>query len=363
MTLLDRYILRKFLYVCFFSLLAFWLVFLVVDIVEHIDLFIDRGASFFLVLEYYLYYSPFILVMVVPVAMLLSALFSLGMLAKNNELTAMKANGISPYRILFPLLILSFLVSLMVLGANEFLIPYTNQKKTYTRKVEIEKKAKPKDVIYQNVYAQGENGRIFYLNKYDSNRMEGKGVLVQRFEENRLKDQIEADVMKWTGAGWIFEDGIYRLFSDSLEKSEAERFERFSQLERSDIKIKPDAFTKPQKKPEEMNYKELFDYTRIKQKAGEDVSAEHTDLHMKLAYPLISFILVLFGSPLAANPRRGSLTINFAITVGIAFIYWFLLRTAQTFGHTQKLPPFLAAWITNFIFAGLGIFLLIKMKK
>lgn len=363
MTLLDRYVLRKFLYVWFFALLAFWLIFLVVDIVEHIDLFIDRGASFFLVLKYYLYYSPFILVMVLPIAVLLSSLFSLGILAKNNELTAMKANGISLYRILFPLLILSFLVSLMVLGANELLIPYTNQKKTYTRKVEIEKKAKPKDVIYQNVYAQGEDGKIFYLNRYDSKNKEGRGVLVQRFQENRLKEQIEADVMKWTAAGWVFEDGIYRLFSDSLEISDAEGFERFSQLERSDIKIEPDAFTKPQKKPEEMNYKELFNYARIKQKAGEDVSAEHTDLHMKLAYPLISFILVLFGSPLAANPRRGSLTINFAITIGIAFVYWFLLRTAQTFGHTQKLPPFLAAWITNFIFAGLGIFLLIKMKK
>lgn len=363
MTLLDRYVLRRFLYVCFFALLAFWLIFLVVDIVEHIDLFIDRGAGFFLVLKYYLYYSPFILVMVLPVAMLLSALFSLGILAKNNELTAMKANGISLYRILFPVFILSFLVSLMVLGLNELLIPYANQKKTYTRKVEIERKAEPKDIIFRNVYAQGESGRIFYLNRYDSDKKEAREVLVQRFEENRLKEQIEADVMRWTVSGWLFEDGIYRIFSDTLEKSQAEEFHKFSRLEGSEIKIEPDAFTKPQKKPEEMNYKELREYAKVKKKAGQDVSAEQTDLHMKLAYPLISFIIVLFGSPLAANPRRGSLTINFAITIAIAFTYWFLLRTAQTFGHTEKLPPFLAAWITNFVFAGLGVFLLIKAKK
>jgi lipopolysaccharide export system permease protein len=351
------------LYVCFFALLAFWLIFLIVDIVEHIDLFIDRGASFTLVLTYYLYYSPFILVMVLPVAMLLSSLFSLGILAKNNELTAMKVNGISLYRIFRPLFILSFLVSLLVLGINELLIPYTNQKTTYARKVEIEKKTKPKDVIYENVYAQGEGGRIFYLNTYDSKNKEGRGVLVQDFEENRLKGQIEANVMRWKGSGWVFENGVYRLFLDSLEQSEVEEFQRFSQLQRSDIKIEPEAFTKPQKTPEEMNYKELLNYARIKKKAGQDVSAEHTDLYMKLAYPLISFIIVLFGCPLAANPKRGSLTINFAVTIGIAFTYWFLLRTAQTFGHTQKLPPFLAAWITNFIFAGLGIFLLIRAKK
>lgn len=363
MTLLDRYILRKFLYVCFFGLFAFWLIFLVVDIIEHIDLFIDRGASFILVVKYYLYYSPFILVMVLPVAMLLSSLFSLGILAKNNELTAMKTNGISLYRILFPLFILAFMVSLLVLGVNELVVPYTNQKRTYTRKVEIEKKAKPKDILYQNVYTQGEEGRIFYLNTFNSQKKEGKEVLVQRFEKNRLKEQIEAKKMRWTEYAWIFENGIYRIFSDSLEQSEVEEFQRFSQLQRKDIKIKPEAFTKPQKKPEEMNYRELRHYTKLKKTARQDVSKEQTDLYMKIAYPFISFILVLFGSPLAANPKRGSLTINFAITLGIAFTYWFLLRTAQTFGHTQKLSPFLAAWITNFIFAGLGIFLLVKARK
>jgi len=363
MTLLDRYILRKFLYVCFYALLAFWLIFLVVDIIEHIDLYIDRGASFFLVSKYYLYYSPFILVMILPVAMLLSTLFSLGILAKNNELTAMKANGISLYRILLPLFVLSFLASLLVLGLNELLVPYTNQKKTYIRKVEIEKKITPKDIPFQNVYVQGEDGRMFYLNSYDSEKKEGKEVLVQRFEKNRLKEQIEAKVMRWRDPGWVFENGSYRFFSDSLEGSELEEFQKFDQLQRKDITINPEVFTKPQKMPEEMNYKELRHYVKLKKTAGQDISKELTDLYMKLAYPFISFIIVLFGSPLAANPKRGSLSINFAITLGIAFTYWFLLRTAQTFGHTQKLPPFFAAWITNFIFAGLGILLLIKARK
>ncbi len=363
MNILDRYILRKFLYVCAFALLAFWLIFLVVDVIEHMDLFIDRGASIDLVVKYYLYYSPFILVMVLPVAMLLSTLFSLGLLAKDNEITAMKVNGISLYRIFLPLFILAFMVSLLVFVLNELVVPFTNQKKTYTKQVEIEKKAKPKDVLYQNVYAQGGNGRIFYINKYDSQRMEGKEVLVQRFEGNRLKEQIEAKVMRWTGTDWIFENGNYRFFSDSLEQSEVEEFQRFSQLHRKDIKIKPEVFTRLRKNPEEMNYQELLEYTEIKKKSGENVSAELTDLYMKLAYPLISFIIVLFGSPLAASPKRGSLSINFAITLGITFTYWFLLRTAQTFGHTQKLSPFLGAWITNFIFVGLGVFLLIKAKK
>jgi lipopolysaccharide export system permease protein len=295
--------------------------------------------------------------------MLLSSLFSLGTLAKNNELTAMKANGISLYRILFPLFVLAFMASLLVLGVNELVVPFTNQKKSYTRKVEIEKKAKPKDILFQNVYVQGENGRIFYLNRYDSEKKVGKEVLVQKFEKNRLKEQIEAKIMRRRGSGWIFENGTYRFFSDSLDQPEAEEFQRFSQLQRLDIRIKPEVFTKPQKKPEEMSYKELREYIKLKKTAGENVSVELTDLYMKLAYPFISFIIVLFGSPLAANPKRGSLSINFAITLGIAFTYWFLLRTAQTFGHTEKLPTFLAAWITNFIFAGLGIFLLFKARK
>lgn len=182
MKVIDRYLLKQFLSHLFFSLLIFWVIFLVVDIVEHVDLFIDRKAGLFLVFQYYLFYTPYILCLVLPVGMLLSSLFSLGTLAKNNELLAFKSAGISLYRIVFPLLVLSFFISLVSLSFNELVVPFTNLRKDEIRTNQIEKKRKEKGWLFQNVFVQGEDNRIFYLALFDGQKNVGTQVLVQRFE-------------------------------------------------------------------------------------------------------------------------------------------------------------------------------------
>lgn len=360
---IDKYLLKQFLNFLFFSILSCWIIWLIVDIIEHIDLFIDRGASILLLAKYYLYYTPFIVFFLLPVAMLLSTLFCLGLLAKNNELIAMKATGISLYRILAPLFVLAFLISLLTIGVNELILPKTNYKKTEIRKVEIEKKKKEKNILFHNVFVQGEDNRIFFVNSFNSEKNEGKDVLVQKFEKGMLKEQIEAKRIVWINTGWLFENGRYRIFIDSLGLSEKESFLPFDRLYRLDLKIKPLSFTQRQKEPEEMSYKELSKYIKVKKKAGQKVSKELTDLYLKFSYPLINLIILLFGAPISASPKRSGLAIGFAITLAITFVYWFFLKTFQSFGYAEKLPPLLSAWSANIIFGVLGIILLIKAKK
>jgi len=363
MKILDKYILRQFLSFLFFSILVCWVIWLIVDVIEHIDLFIDRGASILTVAKYYFYYTPFVVFFLLPVAMLLSTLFSLGLLAKNNELKAIKATGISLYRILTPLLVLGFLLSLITIGANESLLPLTNQKRRQIRKVEIKKKVKPKQLLFKNVFVQGDDDRIFFVSSFNSEKNQGKDVLVQRFENGKLKEQIEAERIIWKNEGWVLENGRYRLFSDSLGSEEEEQFMPFEHLFRLDFKIKPLAFTRRQKEPEEMSYKELSKYIRVKKNAGQKVSKELTDLYFKLSYPLINLIILLFGAPIAASPKRSGLAIGFAIALGITFAYWFLLQTFRSFGHAAHLHPLLSAWFANIVFGVLGTVLLIKAKK
>jgi lipopolysaccharide export system permease protein len=363
MKVIDRYLVKQFLSHLSFSLLVFWVIFLVVDIVEHVDLFIDRQAGLFLVIKYYLFYTPYILSLVLPVGMLLSSLFSLGTLAKNNELLAFKSAGISLYRIILPLLILSFILSLVSLSFNELVVPFTNLRKDEIRTEEIDKKKKERGLLFHNVFVQGENNRIFYLGLFDGQRNAGTQVLVQRFEGNKLIEQIEAKKMSWTGNGWLFENGRYRVFADSAKEGEEEKFSSFEKLFRLDLKVKPFAFTKKQKKPEEMGFGELKNYVEIKKKTGQKTAKELTDLYMKLSFPLINFIIVLFGSPLAANPKRSGKAFGFALSLFISFVYYILIRMGQSFGYSEKLSPILATWSANIIFAALGILLLIKAKK
>ena len=381
MQILDRYLIRQFLFSLLFSLIAFWVIFLVVDLVEHLDTFIDRHATFFMVVKYYFYYTPYIIVLSLPVAMLLSCLFSLGQLAKHNELLAMKSAGISLYRILLPLFVLSFLISLITIVFGGSIVPFTYQKMMEVKTVEIRRDTKERKFLHRNIFVQGEDGIIFHLDVYNGKKKTGSGVLVQKFEKNRLKEEIQAKKMSWIGNGWLFEDGRERIFTDSLNKpespeesvlsesvtlarqAEVEKYETFDRLLRLDLKIKPEAFAQRQKKPDEMGYFELSDYVKIKKRSGQVVAKETTDLYLKLSFPFVNFIIVLFGAPLAANPKRSGVAIGFAISLFISFVYYTLIRMGQSFGYSEKLPPLLAVWSANILFAILGTILLIKAKK
>lgn len=381
MQILDRYLIRQFLFSLLFSLIAFWVIFLVVDLVEHLDTFIDKHATFFTIFKYYFYYTPYIIVLSLPVAMLLSCLFSLGQLAKHNELLAMKSAGISLYRMLLPLFVLSFLISLLTIFFGGSIVPFTYQKMMEVKAVEIGRETKEKGFLHRNIFVQGEDGTIIHLDMYNSKRKTGSGVLVQKFEKNRLKEEIQAKKMSWTGNGWLFEDGRERIFTDSSNEpvvpeefvpaesstfagqEGVEKYETFDRLLRLDLKIKPDAFAKRQKKPDEMGYFELSDYVKIKKRSGQMVAKETTDLYLKISFPFVNFIIVLFGAPLAANPKRSGVAIGFAISLFISFVYYTLIRMGQSFGYSEKLPPLLAAWSANILFAILGTILLVKAKK
>lgn len=198
---------------------------------------------------------------------------------------------------------------------------------------------------------------------------------------NRLKEEIQAKKISWTGNGWLFEDGRERIFTDSLNESESqeksppaesivlsgqvevEKYETFDRLLRLDLKIKPEAFAQRQKKPEEMGYFELSDYVKTKKRSGQDVAKETMDLYLKISFPIVNFIIVLFGAPIAANPKRSGVAIGFAISLFISFVYYTLIRMGQSFGYSEKLSPLLAAWGANILFFILGVVLLIKAKK
>jgi lipopolysaccharide export system permease protein len=363
MRILDKYFIRLFVFALIFSLLGVWLTALIVDLVEHIDTFIDKHASLFLVIKYYLFWSPYMIGLTIPVAVLLACIFSVGQLAKHNELLAIKAAGISLYRILLPLLILSILISFLTMVFGEIVIPVANKKKREIRNFEIGKESKEKNILRRNVFVQGEDGRIFHLEDYNIETKTGNGVLVQKIEKNRLVEQIEAKKMSWKESGWLFENGRERIFPDSLSQPQGEEYRTFDELFRADMKVKPEAFAERPKNPEEMGYFELAKYVKIRKNTGAEISRELTDLNSKISYPLINFIIVLFGAPIAANPRRSGMAVGVAITLFIAFCSYVIIKGALILGYNGTLSPALAAWSANILFAILGAILLIKAKK
>ena len=196
MRILDGHLTRLFIFALIFSLLGVWLTALIVDLVEHIDTFIDRHASLFLVAKYYVFWSPYMLGLTIPVAVLLACIFSVGQLARHNELLAIKAAGISLYRILLPLLILSVAVSFLTMIFGELVIPIANKKKGEIRNFEIGRKSKETNVLRRNIFVQSEDGRIFHLKNYNIETKTGNDVLVQKILKNRLAEQKNIGLLR-----------------------------------------------------------------------------------------------------------------------------------------------------------------------
>lgn len=363
MTILDKYIIRQFKNNLLFILLAIWLVFLLVHLIDHLADYMDKHAPLFSVVKFYLFHSPFVLILTLPIAMLLATLFSIGQLSRRNELTAMKSAGMSLYRILLPVLFLGLAISFLSMIIGGAILPYANEKKLEVKRVEIEKGTPYRNVNLYNLLVQDQTGAIFRLKSYHTQKKFGTEVLVQRFEGSRLLERIEAQRISWTGTGWLLEKGRYRIFSDSLSLPQSEEYRTFDKLLRLDFKMKPKALTKREKLTEEMGYKELASYIDAKKETKQEVPKELTDLYFKVAFPFVSFVIVLFGAPLAANPRRSGLAISFGVGLFVSFAYYVLLQIFRSLGYNQKLPPILAAWLVNIIFFVVGMIFLVKAKK
>ena len=362
MRILDRYVARRFLQTLGFSLVAFILIFLVVDLIENLDKFIDRGTGVKIVLEYYFNFIPFILVLTLPVAVLLSTLFSLGSLARNFELTAMKANGISLYRILSPLFAIGLALSALVFFIGGDLVAKSNHRKSEIRSQYIDRQSTKTKSITSDVFAEGSNGAIYYMKNYDPNAKAGTGILVQRIENDRVKESIEASKMKYEDSGWIAENGTRRTFSSDTSLV-PDTYEHFDLLALKDFREPPEAFESIKGKPSDMPYKELKRYITLKTKLGKDTAAERVELNLKISFPLINFIIIVLGAPLAANPRRSGVALGFAISLIISFVYFTIIRACQSLGQNHHLSPLLAAWLANGIFLFVGALVTLKAHK
>jgi lipopolysaccharide export system permease protein len=358
MKILDRYVGGRFLSAAVFSVLAFLIIFVVVDVIERLDTFIDKHVPALTIVQYYVLYAPYIIILTLPVAMLLASLFSVSSLSRHQELTAMKAAGLSLYRILLPLFILAFLVSLLCMLLGEYLIPYTNEKKGLLWSTEIRKRSPQMGLIQRDVYLQGSAGLIYYLREFDGRQLIGKDVLIQKYEDGHLISRIDARQMVWTDSTWVFRDGLIRRFS-----GEEEIVEPFVEIRRPDLEERPEDFLRRQKDPEEMNYRELSRYIHRVERSGGETQREQVDLYLKIAFPFASFIIVLFGAPLASSPRRSGAAVSFGISLFICFIYYSFLRLGQALGYKGTLPPALSAWMGNIVFGIAGAVVLWKAKK
>jgi len=346
--ILDRYLTRQFLATLVFALVAFIALVLIVDLVEHLDEFIDKKVPKLVILTYYLYSLPYMIVLTLPVAMLLASLFSVGQLARYNELIAMKSCGISLYRILVPLFGLAFLVSVLAFFFGEKVVPWASQNKENIKRVYIDRLPPTFEASTTDIYLQDRADRRLVIGFFDVRDTVAHQVSIQEVRGDRMIRRWDAPRMIWQKGAWILENGYAREFQGEEEVAQPFETYRFGNLA-----FQPKDIARVQKDPIEMNYEELKRFIAQVRRSGGDPERWKVDLHLKIAFPFANLIIVLFGAPLASSKRRSGVAVGFAISLFICFLFFGLIKFAQTLGHNGTLPPFVAAWIANGLF-GLG---------
>jgi lipopolysaccharide export system permease protein len=355
MTLLDRYILRHFFLPLLLSLSAFAMIFVIVDLVDRLDTFLDRGASTATIVSYYLYYIPYTVALTLPMAMLLASLFTLGGLNRTNEITAMKAAGVGLYRIFTPILIVGLLVSCLAFVFNETVVPWATAKR-----MAIKRATRP-GYYAENRYdilLKAPDGRIVFAKYYNAEGQSAHNVSIETEHDGQIVTRTTARRMVWEGGRWMMHDVEQRMFRGMDEHVEA-----MSSLVVGDLGLVPQDFARLQKSPDEMNYTELNEYIRRIVLSGQDATRQVVDLNLKIAFPLTNFIIVLFGAPLSSGVRRTGKAVSFGISLLISFLYFFCIKTGQVLGWYGFLPPMLSAWLGNIVFGIIALTMFIKVRK
>jgi len=357
---LHRYVIREYLKIFSLSLSSLLLIYVIVLFFQKVDLFVRYKAPFHLIFLYLLYKIPEVIFQwTLPYGVLLATLLTLGTLSRHSEITAMKAGGVSLYRITFPLFFIVFFISLFSFLGNEYLVPLTNHKTRYLLSVQLRKE--PPASFFKNykIWYRSDH-HIFNIQLLDPKKKALKGFTLYEFDEQfRCLQRIDANEVKWINGKWKFYDGSVRDFDEGgsiqttpfreLEISLPENWESFESIERQS---------------REMSYTELRTYIQRIQSAGYDSTRYLVELYAKLSYPFLNLIMILIGVPFALKTgRSGGVALSIGVSVMIGFVYGITFYVFLSFGKSGVLSPFLSAWIPTILFGLTGIFTLMSIRQ
>jgi lipopolysaccharide export system permease protein len=360
MKILDRYLVVQFLQTMFFGLLTFTLLFVVIDMMEKLGDILDHNVPNNMIFQYYFVFIPEIVRLMTPVAVLLASLFVAGKMSNLNELTAIKASGVSLYRFMIPFVITSFIISLASVYFGGYIVPEANKHKVF-----IEQNYLKKGIVFfgSNIFFQDSPSRIISINYYDVPAKTANQISIQEFDakdNSRIIKRTDAFKMEFdsTKKVWICFDGATRIFTDSTET-----IEKFDIKVFSNLYIRPTDVLKKQRRSEEMTLSELDDFAAEQLRTGNNPTEIKIEYHSRIAYAFACIVVVLFGLPISANKRRGGLAIQFGFNLMITFAYLLFMKISQAYGKSGSLSPFITAWFANFIFLIAAIFNIRRAQK
>jgi LPS export ABC transporter permease LptG/LPS export ABC transporter permease LptF len=359
----DTYVLSSFVFYFVVLLASFVLMFQVFTFFELLSDIIRNRIGMDRVLEYHFFLTPRLLYELAPFAVLTAVLVSFGVLTKHNEVTALKACGVSVYRLAAPILVAGVLLSAGLFAFDHYWVPESDRRQDALR---AEIKGRPAQTFLRpdRRWISGLHDRMYYYKYFDQAQHVMLGVNVFEIDPGRfrLKRHIAAERARWEPSlnAWVFENG----WSRDMNGNTVTRFDEFSGGTRTfpELEERPDYFVKEVKQSRQMNFHELGAYIQELQQSGFDTVALQVQLQKKFAVPLFALIMAMVSIPFAFLAGNRGAMAGVGVSLGIAIVYWSVGQVFEQFGNLSQLPVQIAAWSPDAIFSLAGLYFLARMR-
>lgn len=361
--LIDTYVLSGFLYYFSVLLLSFVGMTHVFTFFELLGDILRHGIPMSRVATYHLFLTPKLIYDFAPMAVLVAILVTFGLLSKTNEVIAMKACGVSIYRLSIPILISGTLLSAVLFTFDYYVVPEANLIQDAIRN---EIKGRPVQTYLRpdRKWIFGKGKWIYYYKHFDpaANVMVNVSVYELDRDRFRLKRHIYAENARWepTIQRWVFQNGWFREFQ-GIRVANMTDFQG-STATFPELDEPPSYFLKEVKQDKQMNFHQLRAYIGELQQSGFDTVRLQVQYQKKFAVPLFALIMALISTPFAFFAgNRGAMT-PVGISLTIAICYGALSQLFEQMGNVGQLPPELAAWSPDAIFSLAGAYFLMRVR-
>ena len=360
-TIIDRYIIRKFLGTFFFAILLIVSIAVVFDLSEKLDNFIENEAPLkSIIFDYYLNFIPYFAVLFSSLFTFISVIFFTSKLAYNSEINAMLSNGISIYRLLIPYMFGALVIAVSSFLVNNYILPHANRDRLdfedmyyhgyrqNVTEINIHRQIRPNLYIYMETYSTiSKLGRKFSMEKFD--------------EQGRLRSKMISDFVKWdtTTNKWMVRNYYIRTIDDSLH----EHIESGRRLDTT-LYVYPEDFGTRDNIVETMNLGELKDFVDEQRLQGADnIEVYEIALYNRYSNAFAAFILTLIGLSMSVRKMKGGIGVQIGFGIALSFAYIIFMQFSAQFAIGGNINPLLAAWIPNIIFFWIAIALFFIVPK
>lgn len=358
MKVLSKYLCKEFLKILLLCEIAFLAIYLIIDFFQKVDNFIDASVSKGVMISYFLFKCPFVIVQMIPPATLISVIILFSLMKKNQEFAALKACGLNVFKLSQPIILVSLFIGACLFFFSEGIVPYTSTRSNEIWNIDVEKREQNRFYGRHQIWYKGPKS-ILWIKHFNVEAETMENPTFYFFDDAfHILEMISSEKGKWVDGRWKMENGLIQRAKEN-GSYDLEKFEELN----VDIPETPETFVRSERAPEEMSYWQLKRYAKRVRMEGYDNTRYLVDMNIKTSFPFVVVILVVIGISLALRLKGGRVPLTVAIGIGLCFLYNLALGFSRSLGLSGIMPPILSAWMANAIFLFFGIYLMMHVES